>query len=99
MAVLPLYIPYTVFMVALLLYFVRYVNGYMKSFPDIQATLECGFTLKRVRDMTRTFSQASKVLTTLKIKSLKFSVVSWFSIILYGIKRKRLKSTESLLNK
>ena len=26
-----LYIPYTVFMVALLLYFVRYVHGYMKS--------------------------------------------------------------------
>ena len=28
-----LYIPYTVFMVALLLYFIRYVHGYMKSFP------------------------------------------------------------------
>ena len=28
-----LYIPYTVFMVALLLYFVRYVHGYMKSCP------------------------------------------------------------------
>ena len=24
---------------------------------DIQATTECGFTLKRVRDMTRTYSQ------------------------------------------
>ena len=24
---------------------------------DIQATIECGFTLKRVRDMTRTYSQ------------------------------------------
>ena len=23
----------------------------------IQATIECGFTLKRVRDMTRTYSQ------------------------------------------
>ena len=33
MAVLPLYILYTVFMVSLLLYFVRYVHGYMKSFP------------------------------------------------------------------
>ena len=28
-----LYIPYTVFMVALLLYFVRYVHGYMKYLP------------------------------------------------------------------
>ena len=28
-----------------------------KKFLDIQATVECGFTLKRVRDMTRTYSQ------------------------------------------
>ena len=27
-----------------------------KEFLDIQATIECGFTLKRVRDMIRTFS-------------------------------------------
>ena len=28
-----------------------------KEFLDIQATIECGFTLKRVRDMTGTYSQ------------------------------------------
>ena len=28
-----------------------------KEFLDIQATIECGFTLKRVRDMERTYSQ------------------------------------------
>ena len=28
-----------------------------KEFFDIQATIECGFTLKCVRDMTRTYSQ------------------------------------------
>ena len=28
-----------------------------KEFPDIQATIERGFTLKRVHDMTRTYSQ------------------------------------------
>ena len=28
-----------------------------KEFLDIQATIECGFTLKRVRDMTKTYSQ------------------------------------------
>ena len=28
-----------------------------KEFLDVQATIECGFTLKRVRDMTRTYSQ------------------------------------------
>ena len=26
---------------------------------DIQATVECGFTLKCIRDMTRTYSQGS----------------------------------------
>ena len=29
----------------------------VKEFLDIQATIECGFTLKRVRDMIRTYSQ------------------------------------------
>ena len=35
-----------------------------KEFLDIQATIECGFTLKRVRDMTRTYShnRVSKIL-------------------------------------
>ena len=28
-----------------------------KEFLDIQATIECGFTLKRVRDMINTYSQ------------------------------------------
>ena len=28
-----------------------------KEFLDIQATIECGFTLKRVRGMKRTYSQ------------------------------------------
>ena len=27
-----------------------------KEFLDIQATIECGFSLERVRDMTRTYS-------------------------------------------
>ena len=28
-----------------------------KEFIDIHATIECGFTLKHVRDMTRTYGQ------------------------------------------
>ena len=28
-----------------------------KEFLDIQATIECGFTLKRVRDMIKTYNQ------------------------------------------
>ena len=32
-----------------------------KEFLDIQATIECGLTLKRVSDMTRTYSQKKSV--------------------------------------
>ena len=38
-----------------------------KEFLDIQATIECGFTLKRVRDMTRTYRQFERE----SIKELK----------------------------
>ena len=31
-----------------------------KEFLDIQITIECGFTLKLVRDMTRTYSQMNR---------------------------------------
>ena len=33
-----------------------FVPASSKEFLDIQATIERGFTLKRVRDMTRTYS-------------------------------------------
>ena len=33
-----------------------FVPASNKQFLDIQATIECGFTLKPVRDMTRTYS-------------------------------------------
>ena len=32
-----------------------------KEFLDIQATIECGFTLKRIRDMTRRYSYNDKL--------------------------------------
>ena len=32
----------------------RFVPASSKEFPDIQATVERGFTLKHIRDMTRT---------------------------------------------
>ena len=34
-----------------------FASASSKEFLDIQATIEWGFTLKRVRDMTRTYSQ------------------------------------------
>ena len=35
----------------------RFLACSYKKFLDIQATIKCGFTLKRVRDMIRTYSQ------------------------------------------
>ena len=35
-----------------------------KEFLDIQATIECGFTLKHVRDMARTYIQELYILET-----------------------------------
>ena len=35
-----------------------------KGFFDIQATIECGFTLKRVLDMIRTYSQLQNIIYT-----------------------------------
>ena len=35
-----------------------------KEFLDIQATIECGFTLKHVRDMIRTYSVEKILLVT-----------------------------------
>ena len=32
-----------------------------KEFLDIQATIECGFTMKRVRDMIRAYSQMDRI--------------------------------------
>ena len=43
-----------------------------KEFLDIQATIECGFTLKRVRDMRRTYSQMHRT-----EKYLEHSSIIW----------------------
>ena len=37
-----------------------YAPASSKEFLDIQATIECGFTLKRVRDMTKSYRQSLK---------------------------------------
>ena len=52
-----------------------------KEFLDIQATIECGFTLKRVRDMTRTYSQYILFIGCLYYLSLHFH--SWCFYIQY----------------
>ena len=37
-----------------------FAPAWRNEFLDIQATIECGFNLKRVRNMTRTYSQAHR---------------------------------------
>ena len=44
-----------------------------KEFLDIQATIECGFTLKPIHDMTRTYSKFNWVLLdTIDFKLLNY---------------------------
>ena len=45
-----------------------------KEFLDIQATVECGFTLKLVRDMIKTYNQTYLCLLLL---NLKLSNTNW----------------------
>ena len=40
-----------------LLLLIYFAHASSKEFLDIQAIIECGFTLKRVRDMIKTYSQ------------------------------------------
>ena len=53
-----------------------------KDFLDIQATIECGFTLKCVRDMIRTQSQNNKGTYKIKKKKIKLK-----SRVIKGIKK------------
>ena len=53
-----------------------------KEFLDIQSTIECGFTLKRVRDMTRTYSHDLDTMMILEtgpdiICDIPFPTESW----------------------
>ena len=46
-----------------------------KEFLDIHATVECGFTLKRVRDMTRTYSQVHRTDKYSQVSSIIWAVL------------------------
>ena len=46
------------------------------EFLDIQATIECGFTLKRIRDMTRTYSDLRPLQLAFKSSSIDSSLKS-----------------------
>ena len=67
-----------------------------KKFLDIQATIECRFTLKRVRDMTRTYSYNTKI-TELENKIPDISNVTT-KITLIAIENK-IPSVSNLVTK
>ena len=66
-----------------------------KEFLDIQATVECGFTLKRVRDMTRTYthficftifiSNVSSLSLIISLANFIFCRCSTFSINIFSL--------------
>ena len=45
-----------------------------KEFLDIEATIECGLNLNRVRDMTRTYSEMNRTYKYSKHNSIVWSV-------------------------
>ena len=47
-----------------------FVLASSKEFLDIQATIECGFTLKYVRDMIRTYSVSFSLLLMTQTSTL-----------------------------
>ena len=52
-----------------------------KEFLDIQATIECGFTLKRVRDMIKTYSQMHRTDKYSQHSSIIWpSLAKWLSV-------------------
>ena len=51
-----------------------------KEFLDIQTTIECGFTLKRVRDMTRTYNQSNFGTQTKQGKNFSQLVLTVFAV-------------------
>ena len=76
-----------------------------KEFLDIQATVECGFTLKRVRDMIRTYSYKDEFLKLYDeiIKNGEFSIntkngpisSNTFKIFLEDILSGKIKDNEA----
>ena len=52
-----------------------------KEFLDIQATImEFGVTLKRIRDITRTYSQSTLCNCLLSIYNFNDNVIGWLSL-------------------
>ena len=68
-----------------------------KEFLDIQATIECGFTLKRVCDMTRTYSQLPITITQLKTSNKSENLLNQIRKIIFSLYRTN-EITEKVYN-
>ena len=51
-----------------------FASASSEEFLFIQASIDCGFTLKRVRDMTRTYSQMHFIDKSSEQSSISFAV-------------------------
>ena len=76
-----------------------FVPASSKDFLDIQATTECGFTLKPIRDMTRTYNQLMKSFYILIFSFIlpyfhkTFSKTDSSRLILESIKASEIKTS------
>ena len=68
-----------------------------KEFLDIQATIECGFTLKRVCHMTRTFIQLPITITQLKTSNKSENLLNQIRKIIFSMYRTN-EITEKVYN-
>ena len=69
-----------------------------KEFLDIQATLECGLTLKRVRDMIRIYGQLQPTDKYSENSSVNWSVWPNRWVLVYDFSGSGLESSSSHLN-
>ena len=69
-----------------------------KEFLDIHATIECELTLKRVRDMTRTYSQMHYIGKYSEHSSIIWSVLSIGWVFIYELSGSEFQSSCSHLN-
>ena len=78
--------------------FKRQISRLLHKFFDIQATIECEFTLKRICDMTRTYSQMHRTDKYSEHSSFIWSV--WLNgyVFVYELSGSEFKSSLSYLN-
>ena len=75
-----------------------FAPAFSKQFHDIEATRECGFTLKSLREMIRTYSQMHRTDKYSRHSSIVWSVWPNAWVFLYELRRPGFESGGSHLN-